>query len=137
MHRTNRRRFILSAAAMGAASAWGVRATPSKVAWTERRDLYPQGVASGDPGPDGVILWTRRPGEGAALPLTLEVAEDRAFQRVVATTRTEAKAELGWTTRVLAGGLRPSTEYWYRFTDAQGRGSRIGRTLTAPAANDP
>ena len=28
---------------------------------TERRDLFPQGVASGDPTPDSVILWTRRP----------------------------------------------------------------------------
>lgn len=137
MTRTDRRRFILSAAAMGASAAWSAKAAPSKVAWTERRDLYPQGVASGDPGPDSVILWTRRPAEGSSIPLTLEVAEDRDFQRVVATTQTEANAALGWTTRVLAGGLKPSTEYWYRFTDPQGAGSRIGRTLTAPAANDP
>ena len=137
MSQPNRRRFLASAAAMGAAAAWSADAAPSKTPWAERRDLYPQGVASGDPGPDSVILWTRRPAEGSAITLTLEVAEDRDFQRVVATTRTEAKAALGWTTRVLAGGLRPSTEYFYRFTDAQGHGSRIGRTLTAPAANDP
>ena len=139
MTRPDRRRFLAAAAAMGASAAWGqATAAPSKLAWTERRDVYPQGVASGDPGPDSVILWTRRPGDGtAAAPLTLEVAEDLDFQRVVVTTRTEAKAELGWTTRVLAGGLKPSTEYWYRFTDAQGQGSRIGRTLTAPAADDP
>ena len=62
MGRPDRRRFILSAAAIGATAAWGgARAAPSKLAWTERRDLYPQGVASGDPGPDSVILWTRRP----------------------------------------------------------------------------
>ena len=29
--------------------------------WSERRELYPQGVASGDPHPDSVMLWTRRP----------------------------------------------------------------------------
>src|SRR3982750_2721091 len=124
----SRRDFMGTAVALGASLAWGGRARASRVRWRERRDLYPQGVASGDPGPDSVILWTRRPGEGAAATLTLEVAEDSAFRRVVANTRTEAKAELGWTTRVLAGGLRPSTEYWYRFTDAQGQGSRIGRT---------
>ncbi|HEX7946013.1 MAG TPA: alkaline phosphatase D family protein, partial [Phenylobacterium sp.] len=137
MSRPNRRRFLLSAAALGVSAAWGARAAPSKIAWTERRDLYPQGVASGDPAPDSVILWTRRPGQGAVVALTLEVAEDAEFQRVVATTKTEAKAAMGWTTRVLAGGLKPSTVYWYRFTDAQGAGSRIGRTITAPAADDP
>lgn len=136
MSRPNRRRFILSAAAMGASAAWSARAQPSKIAWSERRELYPQGVASGDPGPDSVILWTRRPGEGAAVALTLELAEDQGFQRVVATTKTEARAAMGWTTRVLAGGLKPRTVYWYRFTDAQGNGSRVGRTITAPAAED-
>lgn len=138
MSRPNRRRFLLSAAALGVSAAWGTaRAAPSKLAWAERRDLYPQGVASGDPGPDSVILWTRRPAEGAAVALTLEVAEDADFQRVVATTKTEARAAMGWTTRVLAGGLKPATVYWYRFTDAEGAGSRVGRTITAPAADDP
>lgn len=33
----------------------------SLVSWRERRDLYPQGVASGDPRPESVILWIRRP----------------------------------------------------------------------------
>jgi alkaline phosphatase D len=137
MTRTDRRRFVLSAAALGAAAAWRAKAAPSRIAWTERRDLYPQGVASGDPGPDSVILWTRRPAEGAHVSLTLELAEDPEFRRVVATTRTEASAALGWTTRVLAGGLAPSTEYFYRFTDDEGHGSRVGRTLTAPAPDDP
>jgi alkaline phosphatase D len=38
---------------------------------------------------------------------------------------------------VLVGGLKPARTYWYRFTDSEGNGSRIGRTITAPAANDP
>jgi len=38
---------------------------------------------------------------------------------------------------VLAGGLKPARVYWYRFTDAEGNGSRIGRTITAPRPNDP
>ena len=38
---------------------------------------------------------------------------------------------------MLVGGLKPSRTYWYRFTDAQGNGSRIGRTRTAPLPNDP
>ena len=31
----------------------------------------------------------------------------------------------------------PRSVYWYRFTDADGFGSRIGRTLTAPSDDDP
>ncbi len=137
MSRPDRRRFLATATALGLTGAWAARAQPSKASWTERRDLYPQGVASGDPAPSSVILWTRYPSQGDAAALTLEVAEDQDFQRVVATTKTEARAAMGWTTRVLAGGLKPATVYWYRFTDSQGAGSRVGRTITAPAADDP
>ena len=42
-----------------------------------------------------------------------------------------------WTTRVLVGGLKPARVYWYRFTDDDGNGSRVGRTITAPTADDP
>src|SRR5690242_11346461 len=101
MSRPNRRRFLLTAAALGLTPAWTSRAAPSATGWTERRERYPQGVASGDPAPDSVILWTRYPARGAAATLTCEVAEDEAFQRVVATTKTEARAAMGWTTRVM------------------------------------
>ncbi|HLZ75216.1 alkaline phosphatase D family protein [Phenylobacterium sp.] len=137
----DRRRFLAAATALGASAAWsGGRAAPSQLKWTERRDLFPQGVASGDPQHDSVILWTRRPptsGEQAQAKLVAEVAEDEAFQRVVASAPAAPSAENGWTVRVLVGGLKPSREYWYRFVDANGAGSRIGRTLTAPAPDDP
>jgi alkaline phosphatase D len=131
----DRRRFLTLAAALGASAAWSsTRAAPSKLRWTERRELYPEGVASGDPQGDSVILWTRRPpAAGAGAPrLTVEVAEDEAFQRVVATAPAQASAATDWTTRVLVGGLKPASVYWYRFTDDDGLGSRIGRTITAP-----
>ena len=54
----NRRSFLKSAAAIGASLAWVGPARGSRVNWRERRDLYPQGVASGDPDPHSVILWT-------------------------------------------------------------------------------
>ena len=38
---------------------------------------------------------------------------------------------------MLVGGLKPARTYWYRFTDADGNGSRVGRTITAPLPNDP
>ncbi len=132
--RFDRRSFLKTAAAMGAVLAWSsAEARPSKHKWIERRDLYPQGVASGDPTADSVILWTRREANSA---LSVEIAEDEAFMRVIATASVAPKAENDWTVRVLAAGLKPATTYWYRFSDAKGYGSRIGRTRTAPAEDD-
>ena len=133
-----RRDFIKLAAAMGASFAWSGRGEASKINWRERRELYPEGVASGDPDPSSVILWTRRPfdGEGRHV-LTLEVAEDETFDRVVAHAAAPVSPGADWTARVLVGGLKPARTYWYRFTDADGNGSRVGRTITAPLADDP
>ncbi|WP_310467803.1 alkaline phosphatase D family protein [Sphingomonas sp.] len=134
----NRRQFVQAAATLGAALAWGGRAAASKTKWRERRDLFPEGVASGDPEPDSVILWTRRPFDsGGRRMLTVEVAEDPAFRRVVAAAPAPVSDASDWTSRVLVGGLRPARVYWYRFTDAHGNGSRIGRTITAPRRDDP
>src|SRR3954453_23226958 len=134
----SRRKFIKTAATLGAALAWGGKARASRVRWQERRDLYPEGVASGDPDPNSVILWTRRPlTDGTRNILTVEVAEDEAFKRVVAHATAPVSVSSDWTTRVLVGGLKPSRVYWYRFTDAEGNGSRIGRTMTAPKPDDP
>jgi alkaline phosphatase D len=130
----SRREFITQAAAMGASLAWAGAARASRIKWRERRDLYPEGVASGDPDSSSVILWTRRPFAGGGRQmLTVEVAEDQAFRRVVATAPAPVSAAADWTTRVLVGGLKPARTYWYRFTDSEGNGSRVGRTITAPA----
>ncbi|MGO4475036.1 alkaline phosphatase [Massilia sp. 2TAF26] len=134
----SRRSFLKAAAAMGASLAWVGPARASRVRWHERRDLYPQGVASGDPDPHSVILWTRRPFAGEARQvLTVEVAEDEAFHRVIAQAKVPVSSDADWTARVLLGGLSPARVYWYRFTDADGNGSRVGRTITAPLPNDP
>ena len=85
----NRREFIELSAALGATLAWARSgARESQLQWSERRELYPQGIASGDPHPDSVLLWTRRPpaAGAAAKQLTVEVARDQEFQHVVATS---------------------------------------------------
>src|SRR5712675_3442101 len=121
----NRREFVQLAAAMGASLAWGGSARASTTGWHEQRDLYPQGVASGDPDPNSVILWTRRPfAEGTRQLLTVEVAEDEAFRRVIAHAEAPVSSAADWTTRVLIAGLEPARIYWYRFTDSDGNGSR-------------
>ncbi len=133
----SRRDFIQVAAAMGASLAWAGAEGPSPARWRERRDLFPEGVASGDPDPHSVILWTRRPFDsGQRHVLTVEVAADEAFRRIVATAPAPVSAAADWTCRVLVAGLRPATTYWYRFTDADGNGSRVGRTITSPDASD-
>ncbi|MFO1401704.1 MAG: alkaline phosphatase D family protein [Steroidobacteraceae bacterium] len=134
----SRRSFLKSAAAIGASLAWVGPARASRVHWRERRDLYPEGVASGDPDPHSVILWTRRPyAQGTRQLLTVEVAEDEAFRRVIAHAPAAVSSAADWTARVLVGGLEPARTYWYRFTDADGNGSRVGRTITAPLPDDP
>jgi alkaline phosphatase D len=133
----NRREFAALAAAFGASLALG----PGRAAaapWRERREAYPQGVASGDPDAGSVILWTRRAPEAghASYSLAVEVAEESAFARIVARGAARVDASTDWTCRFLAAGLRPGREYFYRFTDESGAGSRVGRTLTAPAEDD-
>ena len=74
-----RREFVQLAAAIGASMAWGGSARASTADWQERRDLFPEGVASGDPDPSSVILWTRRPfGSSGRRVLTVEVSEEAA-----------------------------------------------------------
>jgi alkaline phosphatase D len=134
----SRRSFLQAAAAMGASLAWAGPAHASRTQWRERRDLYPEGVASGDPAPDSVILWTRRPFDtGGRELLTVEVAEEEGFRNVVARAPAAVSAAADWTCRVLVGRLKPARTYWYRFTDSEGNGSRIGRTITAPDRDDP
>src|SRR6201995_5767974 len=135
-----RRTFIVAAASWGAAAAWGSPVPRrSKSRWRERREFFREGVASGDPDSNSVLFWTRYSGAAAAKQarLTLEVAEDEAFERVTASAPVTVSPAADWTCRVLVGGLKPSRVYWYRFSDPDGKGSRIGRTITAPNDDDP
>lgn len=132
---TDRRSFLRAAFAFAASPVWAsAQARPSRRSWIETREVFPEGVASGDPDATSVLLWTRRPysdGKTKAM-LHVEVAEDVAFSRVVASVPVQILQEADWTCRVLVGGLQPSSVYWYRFTDQHGQGSRVGRTRTAP-----
>src|SRR5438477_4420373 len=133
-----RRAFIVAAASWGAAAVWGWAVSrPSAGLWRERRELFPEGVASGDPDSNSVLFWTRYSGSGKRARLTLEVAEDELFERVTASAPVTVSPAADWTCRVLVGGLKPSRVYWYRFSDRDGNGSRIGRTITAPDDDDP
>jgi alkaline phosphatase D len=99
------------------------------------------GVASGDPWPDSVVLWTRlapEPLDGGGMPTARievgwEIASDSAFRTIERKGVAIARPELGHSVHVEADGLRPDREYWYRFR-AGAEVSPVGRTKTAPAA---
>jgi alkaline phosphatase D len=102
-------------------------------------DPFSLGVASGDPTPDGVVLWTRLapdPLAGGGMPevpaeVRWEVAEDERFRRVVARGAERALPEEAHSVHVELRGLRPERPYWYRFR-AGADESPVGRTRTAP-----
>jgi alkaline phosphatase D len=99
------------------------------------------GVASGDPVPDGVVLWTRlapKPLEGGGMPMAVvpvqwELGRDSAFRTIAQKGEALARPELGHSVHVEVNGLEPGREYWYRFR-AGHEISQVGRTKTAPAA---
>jgi alkaline phosphatase D len=134
-----RRAFLEMAAAVGAVAAWSnPLAKASPLSWRERRELFPEGVASGDPDFASVLLWTRYAGTAQRpdAQLTVEVSAEETFKQLVAVAHVPVSAASDWTCRVLVGGLEPARVYWYRFTDADGAGSRVGRTITAPRNDD-
>ncbi|MEV6229457.1 alkaline phosphatase D family protein [Saccharopolyspora shandongensis] len=142
----SRRSVLLGGTLAGAAALSTVAALPAVAqqgAGVARRgEVFALGVASGDPAPDGVVLWTRlavnplaEDGMGGmpdrTFPVQWEVAEDESFKRVVQRGEAQAAPELGHSVHVELSGLRPDREYFYRFR-AEGSLSPTGRTRTAP-----
>ena len=136
----SRRNVLVGAAAATGAIVLPLTAVDPAVAHPQVPDgaaPFALGVASGDPVPDGVVLWTRllRPGTTLpARPVTVgwEVAADERFRRVVRSGRAVASPRLGHSVHVDVRGLWPEHEYFYRFR-ALGAISPVGRTRTAPA----
>jgi alkaline phosphatase D len=100
------------------------------------------GVASGDPRPDSVIIWTRIPraarlglGEGAFLPVRYQVATDPSFANssVIRSGEVETSSHRDYTVKVCVRDLDAYTTYYYRFLVGSDWVSEIGRTKTAPA----
>src|ERR1700742_5319566 len=113
-----RREFLKTAMLVSASAVWAKHfPTASTQPWHERRDLFPEGVASGDPNSNSVLLWTRRAPEGQQHPsnLMLEVAEDQDFHRVVARQTVPISAKPIWTSRFRVGGRRPPRSFCIGF----------------------
>ncbi|MEV5241690.1 alkaline phosphatase D family protein [Streptomyces cinnamoneus] len=148
-HDISRRTAVTAAAATATAALLPLAAAPAALAdpgppagaTTGSGTAFLHGVASGDPLPDGVLLWTRvtptadaepGSGRGPAVEVAWEVAEDAGFTRVVARGTVTASAATDHTVKADVRGLRPATGYFFRFT-ADGTHSPTARTRTAPA----
>ena len=96
-------------------------------------DPFVLGVASGDPDPSSVILWTRLVAEelGDTPTLAVDIAIDDAFTELVDSTLVEAPAAHGHTVHHLAEGLTADGWYWYRFRLGE-HTSTAGRARTTP-----
>ncbi|MFJ2770216.1 alkaline phosphatase D family protein [Streptomyces sp. NPDC087300] len=134
---TPRRRTVVKAAAATAALA-PLAAVPAHAA---EGPAFHHGVASGDPLPDGVLLWTRvtptpdavpGSGKGPDTEVRWEIAEDKGFTRVVGHGSTTARAASDHTVKADVRGLRQATAYYFRFSVGDVH-SPVGRTRTTPA----
>lgn len=141
------RRRLLHGAAVSAGLALAPVSLDGLLSARADTGAYPftLGIASGDPLPDGFVLWTRlapKPLQGdggmANRPVQVRwtVSEDEALSRVVASGDAVAMPEAGHSVHVEVHGLRPDREYWYRFT-AGGEASPVGRARTTPTAGAP
>lgn len=134
----SRRAFVSTSLAWAALSAshatTSLKRNPSFVGYP-----FELGVASGDPSPDGFVLWTRlapQPLIGGGMPadpveVRWEVAEDERFQKVVRRGTTTARPEWAHSVHVEIAGLNPDRWYFYRFKAGR-ETSPSGRSRTMP-----
>ncbi|MFC9032516.1 alkaline phosphatase D family protein [Streptomyces arboris] len=143
------RRRLLTGAGAAAALAFTMNLPAAGTASAAELDArritenpFTLGVASGDPLPGSVLIWTRlapRPYEPAGgLPasrveVAWELAHDEGFRRIVRRGSVTAHAEFAHSVRADVQGLDPGRGYFYRFRTGSWT-SPTGRTRTAPAA---
>ncbi len=144
------RRALLRGALAGALAAPGLTgcAAPARPE-VAGRDPFTLGVAAGEPGPDGFVLWTRLAPEplwaDPAAPgglttgdvtLTYEIATDPGMGTIVQSGPAVAEAAFAHSVHLEVRGLPSDRPYWYRFTSGAAR-SRIGHAWTASPPGHP
>nr|WP_206443900.1 alkaline phosphatase D family protein [Nocardioides sp. KC13] len=129
---------------MAASAGAGVVALPAPAEATgSTLNHFQHGVASGDPLPDRVVIWTRvtptaeaTPGSGLGEEVLVrwEMSPTADFSRITAKGSQQTGPDRDHTVKLDVTGLSPETWYFYRFA-YNGQTSRVGRTRTAPAAD--
>ncbi len=142
----SRRGFLALSGTAGAAATAALYGFSAAPAWAEPQfatNPFTLGVASGDPTPSGIVLWTRLAPEPMApdgrggmpartVQVGWQVATDPAMRDVVRAGSARATPELGHSVHPEVDGLLPGRDYWYRFR-AGTELSPVGHTRTAPA----
>ena len=123
----DRRGFLAGAGLAAALGASGCAGTQGD----RRQSRFAHGVASGDPGAERVVIWTRLDDATAAEELEWLVARDPQLRHVVRRGRVMADPLHDFCCKVDVGGLEPGTTYFYAFR-VHGEHSVVGRTRTLP-----
>ncbi|MFJ4675133.1 alkaline phosphatase D family protein [Kitasatospora sp. NPDC088783] len=147
MSNLSRRIFLLGGLTTAGAAALQLGAMAPSSAAASTPFPFTLGVASGEPDDSSVVLWTRlapaptnADGQGgmpnADVAVDWQVSADQNFTSLIGSGTVTARYAQAHAVHVLAGGLAPDSEYYYRFR-AQGFISPVGRTRTAPAPGTP
>ncbi|TVQ10414.1 MAG: hypothetical protein EA364_12480 [Balneolaceae bacterium] len=111
-------------------------ASASRASLARREIRFPQGLASGDPTTDSVVLWTRAvdsSGDTSPIQVMAQVSTSPDFSEIIAEKECEATTESDFTVRLIVHDLKPDTRYHYRFVSGGHQTPLTGRTRTAPA----
>jgi alkaline phosphatase D len=133
--RTDRRGLVLGAGlGLGALLLPAGRALAAQVLGAQG---FTHGVASGEPGTDSMLLWTRYVpvADVGTVRLEAEVALDPEFTKPIPAGSVRTGVFRDWTAKVTVDGLNPGTRYWYRFVAPDGSKSLVGRTKTLPVGD--
>jgi alkaline phosphatase D len=94
---------------------------------------FTHNVASGEPGPDSVLLWTRYvPATGGPAKVRVEISESRDFAKLVGGGQMVTGPWRDHTVKITVDGLAPGKWHWFRFIAPDGSMSPVGRTKTLP-----
>jgi len=97
---------------------------------------FTHSVASGEPGQDTMLLWTRYvPADGGAVKLRAEISKTADFAKIVSGGQQITGPWRDHTAKITVEGLEPGTSYFYRFVAPDGSFSPVGRTKTLPMGN--
>ncbi|MDO8287707.1 MAG: alkaline phosphatase D family protein [Parvibaculum sp.] len=152
MQGLDRREFLKLFAASAGCYALSATPTPFLSGLSPARAAaglyhFPQGIASGDPQPDAVMLWARveplvggsdepMPSFTKPIDLVLQVSEDESFSSLIVERMLRADPKSDHTVRIFLRDLKPDSFYYYRFFAGSDTTPFIGRTRTAPSPTD-
>lgn len=94
---------------------------------------FTHNVASGEPGPDSVLLWTRYVNPtGGPSKVRVEISESKDFAKIAGGGQMVTGPWRDHTVKITVDNLAPGKWHWFRFIAPDGSISPVGRTKTLP-----